>query len=105
MCIDNFIFNLKKNQKVEISRADFEELVNAYTEYKELKASFNKLCFLSDISYEDLKQINWTAFSYKPLIEGSAVLEEAVGGEGSKRYRVQCEGELIKIEKGNKKQC
>lgn len=65
MCIDNFIFNLKKNQKVEISRADFEELVSAYAEYKQLKDIFNKLHFLSDLSYEDLKTINWTFFSYE----------------------------------------
>jgi hypothetical protein len=103
MCIDNFIFNLKKNQKVEISRADFEELVKAYTEYKEFKESFNKLRFLSGISYEDLKQINWTAFSYIPVIEGSNILDEVTGGDGSKRYRVQFEGEFIKIGKENKK--
>jgi hypothetical protein len=40
MCIDNFIFKIKKNLKVEISREEYEELVKAYAECKDLRRSF-----------------------------------------------------------------
>lgn len=104
MCIDNFIYNIKKHIKVEISRADFEELVKAYIEYKELKESFDKLHFLSGIPYGDLKQINWTAFSYMPVDKNKESVGKAIGGDKATVYRVQVEGEFTKT-KGNKEEC
>jgi hypothetical protein len=81
---------VKKNHKVEISLADFEELVSAYTELKVIKECLEKMHFLSGISYDELKKINWTAFEYLP---GSALEEEP---SKVNVFKVKFEGELVK---------
>ena len=81
---------IKKNHKIEISVADFEELVSAYTRSQEIKDSFKKMHFLSGISCEDLSQINWVSFEYLP---GSALEEEP---SKVNVFKVKFEGELVK---------
>ena len=75
MCLDNILLN-KKKQKVEISVEDFEELVKAYTELKDLKVGLEKMHFLSGLSYEELSKINWTSFAFLPENTFTETLEK-----------------------------
>jgi hypothetical protein len=44
-----------------------------------------------------LKQINWSAFNYLPVNNDTEIIEESEDNARYTKYKVQFEGEFIKI--------